>query len=231
MKTIKLPDGREITYELTRKRVKNINFRAREDGIVAVSANSGARVGQIEDFLRNRADFFFSAFERLKRRAEQEQQNSRLVRYLGREFPVRIIENSREIAVLDENECRVFTKNTDQSYVFSLIEKAIFARFAVICSEINAQVRAVFTEKGFPPPPARITVKSMKSRWGSCSYNKGNISINSRLAAFPRETIASVFYHEYAHFWHHDHSKRFYDFLLAVYPMYYQHNSALKTAL
>lgn len=231
MKTIKLPDGREITYELTRKRVKNINFRAREDGIVAVSANSGVRVGQIEYFLRNRADFFFSAFERLKRRAEQEQQNSRLVRYLGREFPVRIIENSREIAVLDENECRVFTKNIDQSYVFSLIEKAIFARFAVICSEINAQVRAVFTEKGFPPPPARITVKSMKSRWGSCSYNKGNISINSRLAAFPRETVASVFYHEYAHFWHHDHSKRFYDFLLAVYPMYYQHNSALKTAL
>ena len=125
MKTIKLADGREITYELTRKRVKNINFRAREDGIVAVSANSSVRVGQIEDFLRNRADFFFSAFERLKRRAEQEQQNSRLVKYLGREFPVRIIENSREIAVLDENECRVFTKNSDQSYVFSLIEKGI----------------------------------------------------------------------------------------------------------
>lgn len=231
MKTIKLPDGRELTYELTRKRVKNINFRAREDGIVAVSANSSVRVGQIEDFLVKRADFFFSAFEQIERRKDQEQKNSRLVRFLGREFSVRVIENSREIAVLDEDECRVFTKNGNPEYISMLIEKAIFARFAVICSEIDREVRAEFAEKGFPMPAARITVKNMKSRWGSCSYNKGHISINSRLAAFPRETIASVFYHEYAHFRVHDHSRAFYDFLLKIYPQYYLHNNVLKKAI
>lgn len=228
MKKIKLPDGRELTYELTRKPVKNINFRAKESGIVAVSANSRVRVGQIEAFLTERADFFFNAFEQMKKRAEKSQTNSRLVRYLGRDFPVRVIENLREIAVLDESECRVFTKSADESYILLLIERAVSERFAALCRELDREVRQTLVSKGFSPPPARITVKNMKSRWGSCSYTKGHISINSRLAAFPRETILSVFYHEYAHFWHHDHSKKFYDFLLDIYPEYYKHNSLLR---
>ena len=228
MKTIRLPDGREISYELTRKRVKNINFRAREDGIVAVSANSRVTVRQIEDFLVQRADFFFKAFEQIQKRARENNTNSRLVRYLGRDFPVRVIENSREIAVLDENELRVFTKSTDEAYIAALREKAILMRFAALCRELDEEVRERLREKGFEPPPVRISIKDMKSRWGSCSYTRGHISINSRLSAFPRETILSVFYHEYAHFWHHDHSKKFYDFLLLLYPEYYVHNAVLK---
>lgn len=228
MKTIKLPDGREISYELTRKRVKNINFRAREDGIVAVSANSRVTVKQIEDFLIERADFFFKAFEKLQKRACENNTNSRLVRYLGRDFPVRVIENSREIAVIDENECRVFTKSTDEDYIAVLREKAVLTRFAALCRELDAEVRERLREKGFEPPPTRISIKDMKSRWGSCSYTRGHISINSRLAAYPRDTILSVFYHEYAHFWHHDHSQNFYRFLLEIYPDYYVHNNVLK---
>ena len=228
MKTIKLPDGREISYELTRKRVKNINFRAREDGIVAVSANSRVTVRQIEEFLVQRADFFFKAFEQLQKRARENNTNSRLVRYLGRDFPVRVIENSREIAVLDENECRVFTKSADENYIAVLVKKAIITRFAALCRELDSEVREHLREKGFEPPTTRISIKEMKSRWGSCSYTRGHISINSRLAAFPRDTILSVFYHEYAHYWHHDHSNKFYSFLLEIYPDYYVHNSVLK---
>lgn len=228
MKTIRLPDGREISYELTRKRVKNINFRAKENGIVAVSANSRVTVRQIEDFLVQRADFFFKAFEQIQKRVRENNTNSRLVRYLGRDFPVRVIENSREIAVLDENELRVFTKSTDEAYIAVLREKAILTRFAALCRELDEEVREQLREKGFEPPPVRISIKDMKSRWGSCSYTRGHISINSRLSAFPCETILSVFYHEYAHFWHHDHSKKFYDFLLLLYPEYYVHNAVLK---
>lgn len=228
MKTIRLPDGREITYELTRKRVKNVNFRAKENGIVAVSANSRVSVRQIEDFLAERADFFFKAFEQMKKRASENNENSRLVRYLGRDFPVRVIENSREIGVLDENELRVFTKSTDENYIAELREKAILTRFAALCRELDAEVRARLLEKGITPPPTRISIKDMKSRWGSCSYTRGHISINSRLAAFSRETILSVFYHEYAHYRYHDHSQNFYKFLLELYPDYHKHNKILK---
>lgn len=229
LKTITLPDGRELCYELTRKRVKNVNFRARENGIVAVSANNRVSIKEIEGFLAERADFFLDAFEKLRERAKKSSVNKETVRWLGGEYPVRVIQNAREVAVLDESECRVFTRFADnEEYILSLIQRAVNSRFPEICREINAEVRAELAANGLPVPFARITVKDMKSRWGSCSYTRGHISINARLAAYPRETVKSVFWHEYAHFWHHDHSRAFYAFLERYYPEYYRWNNLLK---
>lgn len=229
LKYITLPDGRTLTYELVRKRVKNVNFRAKDDGIVYVSANSRVSVKEVERFLTERADFFFGAFERLRAREKRSEVNTETVNWLGQEYPVRIIHNARECAVLDEIECRVFTRlGGDAEYVLSLIQRAVADRFAALCRELNEEVRAELQRNGLTPPPTQITIKDMKTRWGSCSYAKGHISINIRLAAYPRETVLSVFWHEYAHYWHHDHSKRFYDFLLRLYPDYYRWNDLLK---
>lgn len=229
LKTITLPDGRELSYELTRKRVKNINFRAKEDGIVYVSANSRATVAEIEKFLIERAGFFLGAFERLKKRDERSEINASSVNWLGRKYPVRAIANSRECAVIDENEIRVFTRMTDDpEYILILVQRAVSARFCALLEELDFEVRKKLEDSGLKPPSTRITVKDMSSRWGSCSYTRGHISMNIRLAAYPKETVLSVLWHEYAHYWHHDHSKNFYGFLLKFYPDYYKWNGMLK---
>ncbi|MDE7398425.1 MAG: M48 family metallopeptidase [Oscillospiraceae bacterium] len=229
MKTITLPDGRTLTYELTRKRVKNINFRAKEDSIVYISANPRVTTKEIENFLIQRADFFLDAFDKLRERENKSSINTKSVNWLGREYPVRIIQNAREIAVFDEVECRVFTSEKDNNgYILSLIQREINERFPELCREINAEVRAELAENGLSAPPTQITIKDMKTRWGSCSYTRGHISINIRLAAYPRETVKSVFWHEYAHYWHHDHSRAFYEFLERYYPEYYKWNNLLK---
>lgn len=231
MKKIILPDGRELCYELTRKRVKNINFRVKDEEVVMVSAPSGISVKYIEQCLAKRADLFFGAFEKLRARNAAQIKSTETVNWLGKELPIIIIENSRETAVFDENECRVFTKDFSAENVQNLIRAAKVERFKALCAELNEQVRAGLKARGLEPPPALITIKEMKSRWGSCSYAKGHISINLRLADFPRETVLSVFWHEYAHFWHHDHSDRFYRFLLDLYPDYYKHNNVLKAGI
>lgn len=229
LKTITLSDGRKLTYELTRKRVKNINFRPKEDGVVYVSANSRATIAEIERFLNDRADFFFGAFEKLQNRERKNEINVNSVSWLGKEYPVRIIQNARELAVFDESECRVFTRlGNNSEYVLELIQKAVTQRFSELCRELNAEVLAELERDGLKSPPTQITIKDMKSRWGSCSYTHGNISINVRLAAYPRETVKAVFWHEYAHYWHHDHSRKFYDFLRTHYPEYFKWHKLLK---
>lgn len=229
LKTITLPDGRELTYELTRKRVKNINLRPKQDGIVYVSASSRVPIREVERVLIEKADFFFDAFERLRRHMEKSEISISSVSWLGKEYPVRIIQNAREVAVFDESECRVFTHFAgDSEYVLGLIQKAVEQRFLELCREINDEVRAELAANGLTPPPTRVTVKDMKSRWGSCSYTRGHISINIRLAAYPRETVKAVFWHEYAHYWHHDHSKEFYGFLKEHYPDYSKWHKLLK---
>ena len=228
MKTIKLGGGRELTYELTRKPVRNINFRVKSDGVVYVSASRSVPVARIEELLAERADALLSAAERLRER-DGKSEIGDTVRWLGTEYPIRVIASSRELAVLEGNECRVFTRHgDDREHTERLIRAAVSERFTALCRELDGEVRRGLSAAGLVPPPTRITIKDMSSRWGSCSYTRGHISINIRRAAYPRETVLSVFWHEYAHYWHHDHSARFYAFLERFYPEYRRWNGLLK---
>ncbi len=228
VRAVTLPDGRTLRYELTRKPVRNVNFRVKENGVIRVSANSRVTIKEIERFIAERAEFFFDAFERLRAREESRGIRTDSVRWLGRDYPVRVIESSRECAVIDENECRAFTRRPDEENLTALIQRAVETCFRALVDDLNAQVRCILAERGYSPPPTRITIKDMSSRWGSCSYTRGHISLNIRLAPYPRETVLSVLWHEYAHYWHHDHSKRFYAFVLEMYPEYYKWNDLLK---
>ena len=61
-----------IQYELTRKRVKNLNIRVREDGTVAVSIPLRTSADAADRFVAARADWVQQARERAMRRAAQE---------------------------------------------------------------------------------------------------------------------------------------------------------------
>lgn len=54
---------RKITYELARKKVKNINLRIKPDGTVHVSASTAVTIAVIERFISERADFILGAIE------------------------------------------------------------------------------------------------------------------------------------------------------------------------
>ncbi len=226
MDTIYLSDGREIKYELSRKRVKNVNMRVKSDGVVYVSASTRVSVKRIEEILAERAEFIFRAAEQLKSREERSEITSEKLRWLGKEYPVRVIRNHAERVALEENELRVFTTHPEAAQ--EMLTKWVGERFAELIEQLNTEVREALQAAGLTPPPTRISIKDMKTRWGSCSYTRGHISINVRLMAYPRETVLSVMWHEYAHYWHHDHSARFYAFVEGFYPEYRKWNGLLK---
>lgn len=227
MKALKFPDGSEVMYELTRKPVKNVNLRVKEDGTLRISANSRVSVRQIEGFIIARQEFIRRAQQRIAERSAGNDISDRM-RWLGQEYPVRVIANSRECVVLEQEEFRVFTRIPESEHVKALLREWLIGSFTQLCRELNEEVRCSLIAAGLTPPPTRIAIKDMKSRWGSCSWSRGHISINFRLAAYPRDTVLSVFWHEYAHYWHHDHSARFYAFLEKYCPDYRKWNSLLK---
>ena len=73
----------------------------------------------------------------------------------------------------------------------------------------------------------RITIRNQKSRWGSCSA-KGNLNFNCLLMLTPPEVIDSVVVHELCHLLEMNHSARFYDHVLSVFPEYRRHHGWLK---
>ncbi len=65
----------------------------------------------------------------------------------------------------------------------------------------------------------RITIRSQKSRWGSCS-GKGNLNFNCLLMLFPEDVIDSVVVHELCHRKQMNHSAAFYREIETVFPEY-----------
>lgn len=67
--------------------------------------------------------------------------------------------------------------------------------------------------------PGRVTIRTQKTRWGSCS-SKGNLNFNCLLMLTPLPVIDSIVVHELCHLKEMNHSRRFYDEVLRVFPDY-----------
>lgn len=64
MPIIYTSDGKAISYNLTCKKVKNINLRIKPDGSVNVSANRFTSRRVIDDFLLSKSDLIFKALKK-----------------------------------------------------------------------------------------------------------------------------------------------------------------------
>jgi len=73
----------------------------------------------------------------------------------------------------------------------------------------------------------RITIRNQKTRWGSCS-SRGNLNFNCLLMLTPPEVIDSIVVHELCHRKEMNHSERFYEEVLRVFPEYHKWNKWLK---
>jgi predicted metal-dependent hydrolase len=73
----------------------------------------------------------------------------------------------------------------------------------------------------------RVTVRSQRSRWGSCS-RRGTISLNCRLIQAPVYVRDYIILHELAHLREHNHSKQFWAVVAEFCPDYQKAESWLK---
>ena len=72
-----------------------------------------------------------------------------------------------------------------------------------------------------------VSFRLNKTRWGSANSKK-KLSFNLLLTKTPDFVIDAIVVHELAHLIHMNHSSRFYDLVLKVYPSYPQEKAWLK---
>ncbi len=76
-------------------------------------------------------------------------------------------------------------------------------------------------------PYKRISIRSQRTRWGSCSA-KGNLNFNWRLAAAPPAVLDYVIIHELCHLRELNHSRDFWAHVRAACPDYKAHRRWLR---
>lgn len=68
---------------------------------------------------------------------------------------------------------------------------------------------------------SKLSVRSQKSRWGSCS-SAGSISLNDQLLFMPSSVLDYIIVHELCHTVHPNHSARYWALVNMHYPQYKQ---------
>ena len=220
--------GRMISYECTRKRIKNINIHVRSDGTVSVSVPYTVPFSYMEELLVRKQSFILrsvdAARERMRGRgADFSCGDGERVTLLGREYVLRITE--RGVSRAEGGTLFLSLKRTEDAQK----RKEALKRFAE--KELRAYAESVF-EATYPrfshaSPMPTLKLRVMRARWGSCRPKTAVITLNTRLALYPRDQIDYVIAHEFTHLLHADHSKAFYTALAALMPDWEQRRKEL----
>jgi len=221
-------NNKELFYVIERKKVKNINMRVKEDDIIYVSASKSVPEKYIKELIEKNAKKFADIIE-AKHKKQLSEADLSYVKYLGKKYPLEIIKSNENKLLFENNTFKIYTPDTEnhKDILFTIL-KWKSDECVRLYSDINKQVYNLFCQNGYNVPLASITIKLMKTRWGSCNYVKGKFSMNLRLIDYPYEAIYGVFCHEYMHFIHQNHSKAFYNDLEKICPKYKEYDKYLK---
>lgn len=217
-----LYENKEIRYLLEQKPVKNLNLRIHKDCRVYVSANCDIPVQRVDDFVVRKGEYIRSAQQKFREMAQYAQQPKQYVSgetfyLLGRGVRLKVEKSMRETIASDGIYLRLCVKDpADFAKKQRLVTRYLDEQCRTVFEEVISEIYPVFQKYGVTMPALRI--RTMETRWGSCLAKKGIITLNKRLLGAPRNCIEYVVMHEFCHFVHPNHSKRFYTFLTMLMP-------------
>jgi hypothetical protein len=223
--TAVLPEE-NLAFLFQRDRFHTLRLIVRPDGSVLVKAPLKMPFSAVLSFIRShlnwiqtRQTFFFH-----HQKAVNNFQAGSSVWYLGKAFELLPIETGRgKKARLHRNRLEIPCKTTAQDGVspaalkrgVQIWQKALAER--ILPKRLQYWEERVCAILGDNVRYSQLTVRTMKSRWGSCSV-KGSITLASRLISLPLPLIDYVLCHELCHLRRMDHSAAFHACLNQILP-------------
>lgn len=206
---------------------KTIGIIVHSNGEVTVRAPHRATKKQIDEVITRRMSWIHKHKKRFAEigatRSKQMFVNGEKHCFLGKEYSLKIVPAAKNRVF--KNEDFIIVECADESIVESLMEQWYSKMANNLMPEIIMPVVDSFKKKHHKTP-AKISFKSMKTRWGSCS-SRGNISMNVRLIKSCESCIEYVMAHELCHLVEMNHSKNYYALLTDFMPDWRSRKSKL----
>ena len=223
-------EEREITYEFSRKKIKNLNARLRRDGSLAVSAPLWCTDEQVEAFLLACLPRLLRARERHleKKKTPVQLEDGASMSLLGRPIVLRLARGNKRRAAEQGNELWLTVRQSDPPGAYqAVLDTYLLTLAKEKLTALYRQTYHRFFEKSFPCPALRF--RRMVSRFGSCNCTGGIITLNTYLLYAEPRAVEYVILHELVHMLHPNHSARFYAAVSRCMPDYQARAASLKT--
>lgn len=114
-------------------------------------------------------------------------------------------------------------EDSDEQALHNLLNKWYFKALSDATIASLPQLEALVGKQA-----ARIRIRDMTSRWGTCNTVTGVITLNLQLAKRPPQYLEYVIVHELTHLWEPSHNNRFYQLMDGFLPNWRQVRKALK---
>jgi predicted metal-dependent hydrolase len=212
----------------THPRAKNLKIKITADGkVVVVKPKHGWFFKSVDQFVEEHQDWIQKNLDKMKQQRQllaHKPENELLI--FGKKYTKRVdydLQAKAKIGVHLSGETvfinpvsntKTSVDTTLQNFLKNTAEKYIVPR----THQLGKKMSISF---------GNITLRSQKTRWGSCS-SEGNLNFNWRLVHSPPPVIDYVIIHELAHRKEMNHSARFWEVVRKYDPEYLKHQGWLK---
>lgn len=205
MRTRCVIDVGPLPVLVERKRIKNMYLRVQPPmGRVKVTAPFGARDAEIADLVREKWGWIQTHQARMRtdealRLAPRHFED-------GTTFPI----FSKHVQVHVDPDARRARLVGDQLIVPGRDVDAEVTKF--LKGHLRGRICELLDHWGpvVGRRPARVSIRKMTSRWGSCRKDRATMSMNLALVFLPEQYLSYVLVHELTHLWVPGHGKEFY---------------------
>jgi len=211
-----------LGYEVHRKKVKNINLRIRPNMEIYISAPMNLHSDYIENFIRSKEKWIKQVLQKIEE-AKQNQLPSQYLsgekhKYLGKEYELEVKQGNSNRVSIKEGKIiltvisNIFENSDEKKKV---MEKWYFENAQKVFVNAIQKWLEILDES-----IEKLSIKPMKSRWGSCNYVKRYINLNTELVKRTQFEIEYVVLHELTHLKYPNHGKGFYRYIENYMPNY-----------
>lgn len=221
-KTIELKRLGKVKIQVLYKDIKNINLRVYRDFSIKLSLPMNVADEWINKFLESKKDWIESKLEMYKATDGYNNllalKSGSSTQMLGKDMRIIKVQSTKNFVEVDEKKILVNLKDINNNDSFMRVFSNWWREqaFNVYSQQVDALYNSVFKKYGVQKPT--ISIKKMKTMWGSCTKSLGKITLNEYLLKADIMCIQYVVLHELTHLIYTYHSKDFYDFLTIHMP-------------
>jgi len=211
-------DGSEVRYEFKRSYRRSVVAKIRRDGVIEVRAPLLYRESNMLVFLNQHKRWIFNRFDRLQNAGNQQKKyiSGEIHYYLGKQYTLQVVESGKNSVSIEGNSLIINSKYPENpKYLEIQLNKWYRNQAKIVFSELLPPIIEKFRK--YNVAPAKISIRDMRSRWGSCS-RKGNISLNLQLIKLNENCIRQVMVHEMCHLVYFNHQAGFHALMDEMMP-------------